>query len=599
MRWFTFLGCFWMSLYACSQPRLELSETAHSLPVVNQCLFLMDSLSQFSSSSFGKSDFEQRFRPESSTVPNYGYTRATVWLKLNVQARASGQWLLEVDNSRLNVVRCFLVQHHRLIGQQTLGDSLAFEHYLLPDRNPVFMWSLEGAKPYTLYVQARTTEDLKLPLTFWQPKAYYAHLSSKNLIWGIYFGFIVLIALYNFFLWATVREQIFIHYFFYVLCFGLFQFSLYGFGFQYVWGNSPFNDRSHVAFIGLLTVFFTSFSIQFLSVFTHFPRARTFFHNIAWLWIAGLWVSVYFYDSYTNFVVIGAGGAMIGIQQFYSINLLLKGQKAAKLYLIATAMLSVSLIVVALKNLGWLPADHQEYYLMAGSMLEITLFSLALGDRLRTAQREQERMLRVRNEISSDLHDDLAASLSSLTMYSELNRLRHQQKNPDIAEIFTKISARSREAMQLVRETVWEINPRNDQSEEWLDRLTRFAQDTLDAQQIELVLHIAPEVRQLRLPIDERRHLFLFFKEAINNIAKHAKAKEVRVEFGLENVELWIKIEDDGVGFDVENQPLGNGLRNFETRAKALRATYQFRSEIGKGTTLLLRFRVLPIHELC
>jgi hypothetical protein len=175
MRWFTFLGCFWMSLYAWSQPRLELSETAHSLPVANQCLFLMDTLSQFSSSSFGKSDFEQRFRRESSTVPNYGYTRATVWLKLNVQARASGQWLLEVDNSRLNVVRCFLVQHHRLIGQQTLGDSLAFEHYLLPDRNPVFMWSLEGAKPYTLYVQARTTEDLKLPLTFWQ-KPHLGHL---------------------------------------------------------------------------------------------------------------------------------------------------------------------------------------------------------------------------------------------------------------------------------------------------------------------------------------------------------------------------------------------------------------------------------------
>ncbi len=75
-------------------------------------------------------------------------------------------------------------------------------------------------------------------------------------------------------------------------------------------------------------------------------------------------------------------------------------------------------IIVGLKNLNIISAMNQEYYLMLGSMLEIVLFSVAFGDKLRQSQKEQQRQQNIRNEISTNLHNDLAASLSSLTMYS-------------------------------------------------------------------------------------------------------------------------------------------------------------------------------------
>lgn len=535
------------------------------------------------------------FKNVTSDIPNSGYTTSVIWLKMNVLMKTENSWYLEIDNPRLNEVTLYVLHKSKTVYTQRLGDAFPFESYSIPDRSPVFSLPLVPNQSYTLYLRAVSTEDLKFPLMLWEGRQLYAHLAGKNLIWGIYFGFILLITLYNFFLWFMTRDLIYGHYCLYVLFFGAFQFSLYGFGYQYVWRNSVFNDRSHLFFLGLSGVFLTLFSLSFLEPYKLFPWLKLFMKTAAYVFAAGFTACLFWYNSYINVVFIAAAAVMVGIQCYSAVGLAWAGSKMAQLYLVASGMLSVAVLVVGMKNLGWIPAENQDYYLMAGSMFEIVLFSLALGYRLRSMQLEKIRQQRVRDEISINLHDDLGASLSSLTMFSELNRRKMQSQFPELADTFGRISERSREAMRLVREAVWEINPHNDTSEEWVDRMVAFAQDTFGAGQIEFEFLIDDSLRMEQFPVDQRRNLFLFFKEAVNNVAKHSGATQAKMVFQQKNGRIILCISDNGHGFDVNKSTEGNGLRNFKKRAESLGAQFKINSGRDSGTLIELTFRARPI----
>ncbi|RDB05543.1 sensor histidine kinase [Runella aurantiaca] len=582
------LFLIWLiSIPTLAQERIELSSSKESVSVGLMCGVLEDSEGIFTLQTLQKIPFKRAV----STIPNSGYTASVVWMKINVLKTGENQWYLEIDNPRLNDVTLYVIHDQKMVYTQKLGDALPFDAYSIPDRSPIFNLPLASNQSYTLYLRAVSTEDLKLPLMFWEEHQLYAHLAGKNLIWGIYFGFILLITLYNFFLWFVTRDSIYGHYCLYVLFFGAFQFCLYGFGYQYIWSNSVFNDRSHIFFLGISGVFLTFFSLAFLDPYKRFPWLKLFMKTAAYVFAVGFTACLFWYNSYINVVFITAAAVMVGIQCYSAIGLAWAGSKMAQLYLLASGTLSVAVLVVGMKNLGWISADNQDYYLMAGSMFEIVLFSLALGYRLRSMQLERLRQQQMRDEISINLHDDLGASLSSLTMLSELNRRKAQKQDPELAEMFGRISERSREAMRLVREAVWEINPHNDTSEEWVDRMVTFAQDTFGARQIEFELLIDDNLRNEQFPIDQRRNLFLFFKEAVNNIAKHSGATHAKVHFEKKNGVLKLLISDNGHGFNIAQATEGNGLKNFKKRAEALRADLSMQSSPESGTYIELIFR--------
>lgn len=577
---------FFTKMAAQAQEQVELGASNAPVPVGLRCSFLEEPGTQ-------KLQSIQRasFVPILSSIPNFGYSNAVIWLKINIRNMGQQRWFLELDNPRMNEVTLYIFQEDRVVYTQRLGDNLPFETYSLPDRTPVFTLPLLSARPYTLYLRASSTEDLKFPLTFWEERQLYAHLAGRNMIWGIYFGFILLITLYNFFLWFMTREAIYGYYSLYVLFFGLFQFSLYGFGYQYSWNNAVFNDLSHIFFLGIAVFFLTAFSLAFLEPYRLFPRLKIVMKAAGLIFVLGFPACLFWYDSYTNVMIIAAGTVMVGIQCFCAVGLTWQGSRTAQLYLIASATLSVAILVVGMKNLGWISAEHQDYYLMGGSMFEIVLFSLALGYRLRSMQLEKLRQQQVRDEISTDLHDDLGATLSSLTMFSELNRRKMQDRYPELADTFGRISERSREAMRLVREAVWEINPHNDTSEEWLDRMAAFAHETFSTRQIIAEVSIDDALRSCQLSIDRRRSLFLFFKEAVNNIAKHSDATYAKVVFQQKEGAITLRISDNGHGFDVTKTTQGNGLRNFKKRAQSLGAQFTLDSGPNSGTSITLTFR--------
>jgi signal transduction histidine kinase/ligand-binding sensor domain-containing protein len=201
---------------------------------------------------------------------------------------------------------------------------------------------------------------------------------------------------------------------------------------------------------------------------------------------------------------------------------------------------------------------------------------------------------RMRTRIATDLHDEVGSSLSQIAILSEVARLRLPRNGqPDAAgavEPMEKVAVTSREAVDAMSDIVWAINPQRDQLSDLTQRMRRFASDTLTARDIRLRFH-APE-QDLSLDAEVRRQVFLVFKECVNNIARHAEATEVEIEFALADHHLSLRVWDNGHGF-AETAPEpgqngGNGLLSMRRRAQELGGRLEVSSGNGDGTTIRL-----------
>jgi signal transduction histidine kinase/streptogramin lyase len=210
---------------------------------------------------------------------------------------------------------------------------------------------------------------------------------------------------------------------------------------------------------------------------------------------------------------------------------------------------------------------------------------------------------RVRTRIATDLHDDIGSSLSKIAILSEVARRKNgngTSVSDDTNEPLQVIADTSREMVDSMSDIVWAINPERDNLSDLIQRMRRFAEDILDAQDINYQF-IAPEhLRELALGADVRRDVYLIFKECVNNLAKYAEADEAIIEVKLENHNLLIEIADDGRGFDVGHKLNGgaasifggNGLKNMQRRAENFGGAVNIESKIGAGTRIVLRIPV-------
>jgi signal transduction histidine kinase len=176
-------------------------------------------------------------------------------------------------------------------------------------------------------------------------------------------------------------------------------------------------------------------------------------------------------------------------------------------------------------------------------------------------------MERLRVRIASDLHDDIGATLTKISLHSELIQ---ESADPDeVRGSLRKIGAMSRELVTTMSDIVWSIDARNDTLGNLVDRMRDFATGVLSVQTTAIDFHCAGLDMQKKLPVNFRQNIYLIFKEAINNIAKHAEASHVDVEIKNINGHFNMAIRDDGKGWRENDYTKlsGHGLRNMKMRA--------------------------------
>ena len=167
--------------------------------------------------------------------------------------------------------------------------------------------------------------------------------------------------------------------------------------------------------------------------------------------------------------------------------------------------------------------------------------------------------------------------------------------------MLTDISDSARSLVDSMSDIVWSIDPRRDDLQSVVRRVRQFAADVLEAQGIKCNLQIAPELEQVKLKPEQRRHLFLIFKEALANIARHADCTSVLLRLTIASHQLRAEISDDGSGFVAiptsepgTNGRGGHGVENMRARAVQLGGRLEINSTPGAGTRLTL---IIPLTE--
>jgi streptogramin lyase len=198
----------------------------------------------------------------------------------------------------------------------------------------------------------------------------------------------------------------------------------------------------------------------------------------------------------------------------------------------------------------------------------------------------------VRTRIATDLHDDIGSSLTQIGLLSELARLHGD------SDTLSEIAGISRQLAGAVSDIVWAMNPRNDYMSSLSRRIRRFATDLLGGSGVELHFRLPQEDQEARTGLEVRRQTFLIFKEAVHNVARHARASRVEIELEITKDVLQLSIKDNGTGFESGALQDGNGIFNMKQRASQIRASLAVVSAPGLGTSVTLRARFRSLSLL-
>jgi signal transduction histidine kinase len=195
---------------------------------------------------------------------------------------------------------------------------------------------------------------------------------------------------------------------------------------------------------------------------------------------------------------------------------------------------------------------------------------------------------RLRTRIATDLHDDMGASLSQISILSELARKGAAPRVlSDIAEI-------ARAMVADMSDIVWAISPKHDRFDSLIHRMRRFADDTLGGTNIDLNFETEHLTGDSAIPLEIRRPLYLVFKEAVNNVARHSGASRANIQLDQDRNFLKLTVEDDGRGFDPQRRYDGEGLTSITGRLTGIGGSAEWDSRPGTGTRFTAIFPLRP-----
>ena len=203
--------------------------------------------------------------------------------------------------------------------------------------------------------------------------------------------------------------------------------------------------------------------------------------------------------------------------------------------------------------------------------------------RARIAQVRRVERLRLR--IAADLHDDVGSRLSSIALLSEMVRDRAPLPEPERDEL-TRVGAEARRLVDVLREIVWFVDPEHERPGALAEKMRETAARLLPAvpHAVDVPEHLALDAADAAV----RRDVFLIFKEALHNAARHAGAGRVTISLRDDGAATVLTVADDGRGFGPERGAAGHGLRTMRRRAEGIGATLAVESRPGGGTTVRL-----------
>ena len=205
----------------------------------------------------------------------------------------------------------------------------------------------------------------------------------------------------------------------------------------------------------------------------------------------------------------------------------------------------------------------------------------------RAKKESQLRIEKTRNRISQDLHDDLSASLNSISFYA--GALKSGESNGNTENFLQQITEISTDAADRVSDIIWAIQLKSIKWKAFTTKTRRFALDLCESKNIELDAEIEANT-DISLSQEQNYDFWLAFKEVFNNALRHSKSTKIELKLYTFGKNVHLELSDDGIGFDRSHLSHENGLKNIEERMHRLHGTAELQTDNGHGTKWFLTF---------
>ncbi len=397
---------------------------------------------------------DQAWKKYSGKVPDFGFSHSAYWFRIVLQANEA-RWLLEIDYPLLDEITLYTFDGARLLQTVRTGDDRPYVDRPLEHVAFDLPLELPRAQPVTVYLRVQSRGTVQVPMTLWQEEAYLEHHDTVTALQGIYFGIILIMILYNLFLYLMVRERAYIHYVLFVAMFGLFTAGLYGWGYRYLWPEAVHFQQYNIAvFISLSTIFASRFIHHFLDLPHTAPRVGYVLYGVVISQVAALIVfPALGYHLEIQFVL--AMTMVTAVTALYvGIALWRRGEHTARYFTIAWGLFLFSALLATLEKFGVMSSMFwADLFLPSGVVAIVSLLSLALADRINIEKQQrieaQQQVIRLQEQNQEELEQ----KVNERTLELEKELVEHKKTElalHDSEERFRKAFENSAIGMALV-----------------------------------------------------------------------------------------------------------------------------------------------------
>ncbi len=404
--------------------------------------------------------------------PGFGFDANTFWFRLVVTNSSQSKLdrLLEIENPVLDEVLFYQVDEDGYIinvsqtGDRNPSSDRPFFHH-----NLVLPFSIKAGATHYLYFRVTTAGSLEFPLEVWEPQAFQERDQVKLLFFGALFGILVVMGVYNFFIYTLFRDQGMVYYAAFSIGLMMFLSTMHGFTAQYLWADAPWLRENALVIVIPLTLFFSlMFSRHFLQLERSYPRLNQLIVGLGVLCL--LQAAIAPFVSYGPLIRLNAamvipictGGIVVGVARWWS------GYKPARYFVIAWTAFLIAITFYSLSKFGLFSrSGFSEYAVQMGAVAEAVLFAFALADRMNTHRKAFEKAQAKALELQKEANERLEGSVAERTreLQAAMNELANANQRLQALSTQDGLTGiRNRRYFDEKLEREWHRSLRNDES---------------------------------------------------------------------------------------------------------------------------------------
>jgi len=316
------------------------------------------------------------------------------WIRFKVRnsSRFDKAFVLETYSPHTNWIQLYVPDGKGGYRVKEAGENFKFENREHINKNIIFDFPVGSESDvFTYYVKIESRNYSGFDFRIKSVNYFMYYSTNEYYFLGLYYGILLIMAVYNLLMYVSIKEKVYIFYVFYVLSGILSTMTDDGLGFQYLWANYP----HHIRFIGiyfapsLLLITFIFYSIAFLELNKNFPKLRNLLLGVTAMYFVYYFITIVVAPEFIQFKL--AYILPFLTSYIIAIYIFSKGYKPARFYIVGYTFILLSIVIIQLRAMNLVPGNlFTVYSLNYGLVFEVVILSFALSDRIRIIKKENE-----------------------------------------------------------------------------------------------------------------------------------------------------------------------------------------------------------------